>query len=546
MKEEKKSSLKYSWKLATMEFTAKFVFEHWEMLNIALCTFLHINCRSSWSTTFLLFAVIAKLKPIFIPAPDIWASLASTNDSKVNENENNVSPCLDPLRNFLFSNILDFATVWFDYTVNSDRILTNQIQRDNQNIGTTTTDNFDHQNFNTTTHSQPQQQQPTLLVGYHSRPSLDLLFLMARYQTITVVHDLLLDIPLVGDTFKQLGCISSRAHHYNNNAEQQFVKALSEGKAPVLSLPGGAYECFKSYSQYHKVLWKSPPGFATLILRSENRARLKSLRIIPVYTRNCEKMFYCPYFLHELVTDHSRRLMPYVRRGHFYLIPYALTLCFASLGFMMLPTGKKLDTFFGNPVDLESFIREIEQSSTMSHSAAVCSFSEGPVDGHSERKSLTKIECNNIVADLDNQLLPEDRCRQFDDNTTYADTASKLGNTVQTRLEQLIDTVNSSSDLLVVKNRENDAKVNIPSPIKISKSSIIAVSTRTFWLLCYKRVKMTVHLLLLSTQCFVGFSLSIIFAWLVYFPIAVIAFVTRKVVEGIDVEGSNARTKLKE
>ncbi|KAJ1398422.1 hypothetical protein B484DRAFT_406657 [Ochromonadaceae sp. CCMP2298] len=103
----------------------------------------------------------------------------------------------------------------------------------------------------------------TLLVGYHSRCTIDLVYLLATLQPSVVVSYLMFKIPVLRTAIHHMNLMPSKAADLDG-AEMGFTKALL-GPRPVLILPGGAHECLKPYAQMGQLQWKEVPGFARML-----------------------------------------------------------------------------------------------------------------------------------------------------------------------------------------------------------------------------------------------------------------------------------------
>lgn len=186
----------------------------------------------------------------------------------------------------------------------------------------------------------------TLLVGYHSRPTIDLLYLCMALQPKMVVHYLVFRIPLARDIIISLGGISSGE---NERGDEIFVDELLKDTRPILLLPGGVFELTKKYEEIHQVQWKSKPGFARVISESEI-CKSKKICIIPFYTKNCEKGYWSMKWWYNYSGKLIRHLIPKLKDGEVWVLPILNTFNFFSLGFMILPNPIKMDTYFGDPV----------------------------------------------------------------------------------------------------------------------------------------------------------------------------------------------------
>ena len=188
-----------------------------------------------------------------------------------------------------------------------------------------------------------------LMVGYHSRCTLDLVYLLCAIQPSVIATHLMFKIPIMRSLLSEAYILPSGT---GKNAKTCFIKALSESKRPLLLLPGGVYECIKPMSQIGKIQWKTVPGFARIIHQERNQLGSKT-KVVPFYTKNCEQCFYRSDVLYEVSGWLGRNMYDMFRRGHIWLLPIMLTCFFLSVGFKILPRPVKLDTYIGDPVVLK-------------------------------------------------------------------------------------------------------------------------------------------------------------------------------------------------
>jgi 1-acyl-sn-glycerol-3-phosphate acyltransferase len=189
-----------------------------------------------------------------------------------------------------------------------------------------------------------------LLVGYHSRCTVDLLYVAAHLQPNVIVSHLFFKIPIFGFFVNQINLISSKSND-SETADMGFVNALVAGKRPLMLLPGGAYECLKPSSKIGKIQWKPNPGFARVICSQPSFLGSKT-KVVPFYTKNCDECYYYNEAFHNWSGLWSRKTYSLFKRGHVYLMPIMMTLIAFSLGFVIFPRPVKLDTYFGTPVVL--------------------------------------------------------------------------------------------------------------------------------------------------------------------------------------------------
>lgn len=202
-----------------------------------------------------------------------------------------------------------------------------------------------------------------LLVGYHSRCTLDLVYALVAIQPGVIATHMMFKIPIMGWLLSQVNIMPSGT---DSQAEKGFVDALAS-KRPVLLLPGGVYECLKPLAEMHKLQWKPVPGFARII-HSRKDLLGSNTRVVPFYTKNCERcMFRCDW-IYENFGILSTRMYDLFRQGHYWFMPVMLTIMFTSVGFKILPPPVKLDTYLGEAVILrenetvEAFAQRVQSA----------------------------------------------------------------------------------------------------------------------------------------------------------------------------------------
>eukprot|EP01038_Epipyxis_sp_PR26KG_P005737 gene5737-7921_t len=190
-----------------------------------------------------------------------------------------------------------------------------------------------------------------LLIGYHSRCSLDLLYFWCAVQPSIIVSYLLFYIPFIGLILPLFGAIRS-AGGVHGDAEEVFIRSLSENKKPLVLLPGGAWEFTKPFNEHHQILWKTCPGFARVIVSNPDKLG-SHVKVIPFYTKNCEKSLWSTVWWNDASGNFIRKNIQSFKNGDYYVIPSLLTCLFFSLGFVFLPAPVKMDTYFAEPVILK-------------------------------------------------------------------------------------------------------------------------------------------------------------------------------------------------
>ncbi len=188
----------------------------------------------------------------------------------------------------------------------------------------------------------------TLLVGYHSRSNLDLMYLMANIQCNLLLSHLLFYIPMMRNLLPLMGAVPAKGG-VKDKVETSFIQQLTEGNRPLMLLPGGAFECLKRYEDIGKVNWKEEPGFARVI--AQERARLGSkIQVVPFYTKHCEDCLYTTPGWYDYSGEAVRSYMSQLKAGNILVLPYMMVTLLFSLGFFLVPLPVKMDTYFDNPI----------------------------------------------------------------------------------------------------------------------------------------------------------------------------------------------------
>lgn len=105
---------------------------------------------------------------------------------------------------------------------------------------------------------------PCLLVGYHGRPAIDAFLLaMTLYRrrgraVRGVSHALWFGVPGLAGLCRGVGLVSG---------EEPGLSALLHAGEPLLVLPGGSRECFRSSRVRYTLDWGQRQGYARLALR---------------------------------------------------------------------------------------------------------------------------------------------------------------------------------------------------------------------------------------------------------------------------------------
>jgi len=187
-----------------------------------------------------------------------------------------------------------------------------------------------------------------LLVGYHSRCTLDVFMATSYIRPSTIISYMFYTVPGIEWMLNALGCLPNRTKRHGS-PEETFINTVVHGSKPVLLLPGGAHECEKMMNERYQIKWKEEPGFARILLRSPDRPGANT-SVVPFYTNNCEELYYTTQWWHDTSGQLMRNGLKAVRQGSFWLVPAMTVLGLFSLGLFLVPRSVKVDLYFGNPV----------------------------------------------------------------------------------------------------------------------------------------------------------------------------------------------------
>jgi hypothetical protein len=222
---------------------------------------------------------------------------------------------LNPLQAVVSTYIADFACYWHDYEIHDLR----------RNVS----------------------QHNCLLVGYHSRCTVDNLYLWCHINANFLISHVFFSIPGVRELVKSLGAIPSKGM-VSATSDEVFSELLLNADRPMLLLPGGAYEAMKPWDRKYMVDWKKEPGFARVIGSSE---QLRSVvKVVPFFTKNSEDIFYTTKWWFNFTGNFVHTGMADASKGTLWKLPFVLTLGIYSFGLSFLPKPVKLDTYFAEPV----------------------------------------------------------------------------------------------------------------------------------------------------------------------------------------------------
>ncbi len=263
----------------------------------------------SWKGA-LICALLLKLQYLFKDIPDPWAPKGIRRAQ------------LNLIQKLFFCSVENFAKYWHGYEVRNAEQL----------------------------HDLPGS---CLMLGYHSRCSVDLLYLFSILKPKMLVSYLFFRIPLVNYFLGSLGMLSSRPG--NKSSEESFIEAITSGGKPLILLPGGEFEAYKSYHQRYKLQWKEEPGFARVMCKYRDEIKMKGgVNVIPFFTTNSEEAYLHSQYTYDLTGKWVEQLYNSFKGGNIIVLPLMLTVMAMGFGFILLPTRAKLVTHLGEPIHLQN------------------------------------------------------------------------------------------------------------------------------------------------------------------------------------------------
>lgn len=259
-------------------------------------------------------ALILKMQYLLYNIPDPWATTTNKHGEK------NLSQ-LNAVQKLFFCSVENFAKYWHGYEVHNAEQL----------------------------HTLPGS---CLLLGYHSRCSVDLLYIFSALKPKMLVSYLFFQIPVVRRVFDSLGIISSRPG--GKTSEESFIEAITSGGKPLILLPGGEFEAYKLYHQRYQLMWKDEPGFARVMCKYRDEIKKKGgVNVIPFFTANSEDAYYHSEFTYNVTGKWVEKLYESFKAGNVFVLPLMLTVMALGFGFILLPTRAKLDTYLGDPIQIK-------------------------------------------------------------------------------------------------------------------------------------------------------------------------------------------------
>jgi 1-acyl-sn-glycerol-3-phosphate acyltransferase len=186
-----------------------------------------------------------------------------------------------------------------------------------------------------------------LLVGYHSRCTVDGVYAQAFLQGTTIMSPIFFAVPASKWIFEKIHCVST--HLPGQSADESFVTTVVEGNRPTILYPGGHHECYKPLDEKYKVMWKELPGYARILLSEPNRPGANTA-VVPFFTRNSEEIFFTTDWWYDVSGKMVINDFYEYEHGNIWLLPLLFPKTIAGLGFTPLPRPVKLDLFIGEPV----------------------------------------------------------------------------------------------------------------------------------------------------------------------------------------------------
>lgn len=187
----------------------------------------------------------------------------------------------------------------------------------------------------------------SLLVGYHSRCTVDGVYTQAFLQGTTIMSPIFFAIPLSKQLFNKIHCVSTHSHGLSS--EQSFIQTVINGNRPTILYPGGYHECYKTLDEKYKVKWKEIPGYARILLSEPNRPGSET-SVIPFYTHNSEEIYLTTDWWYNYSSFMIRNDFHNYENGNHWLLPFLFPKSILALGFILIPKPVKLDLYIGKPL----------------------------------------------------------------------------------------------------------------------------------------------------------------------------------------------------
>lgn len=251
----------------------------------------------------LIASIIAKLQYLFYNEIDIWTGEQTHWIQKL-----------------VFGNIGNFAKYWHNYEIHDVDLIKERLSKGS-----------------------------VLLIGYHSRCTVDNIYLLSLLRPNVLASYLFYKVPIINKVMPILGVIPSKSHG-KLSTEDHFIETLTSSKKPMMLLPGGAYECMRPFDRKYNVDWKRIPGFAR-VLHDRKEELFQPVTIIPYFTKNCEEIYANTVSIHDFLGNSSSFLYEKMKAGNLLVMPLMLSTMILCMGFIFYPKPLKLDTYFGEPLE---------------------------------------------------------------------------------------------------------------------------------------------------------------------------------------------------
>lgn len=207
-------------------------------------------------------------------------------------------------------------------------------------------------------HADKIQPKNTLLVGAHSRSTFDNFYVITALQPAFIASHFLFAIPGVATIFTWWGASPSKGIH-GLSSDDEFLSLVVDGEKPLLTLPGGAYEAFRTFENRFTLDWKEEPGFARILAsyaarKDVSKATIESTQICPFFTKNGDSIYYNHPWWYTYSSSYARHGLHMIAKKHMEYTPSLLLFGGGGLGFLLFPRPIKLDTYIGDPIYLKA------------------------------------------------------------------------------------------------------------------------------------------------------------------------------------------------
>lgn len=233
-----------------------------------------------------------------------------------------------------------------------------------------------------------------LLVGYHSRCTVDGVYATAFVEPTTIMSPIFFAVPFSRKLFSKINCVST--HSEGLSTSQSFIKTVIDGKRPTLLFPGGHHECFKPLSEKYQAMWKELPGYARILLEEPQRPG-QNTSVVPFYTHDCEEIYASTDWWYDFSGKAILKDFHDFENGKYWLLPLLMPKSLAALGMILLPRPIKLDLYFGPPVkplpreDAKDFARRVREG--MQNLMETVRKSKATIEEKEEQRTMLSMFC---------------------------------------------------------------------------------------------------------------------------------------------------------